>query len=132
VTGREGALLGRGIAFPPHVGADGRIAWSDGTANIREAIEIVVMTEPGERPRLPGFGAGLGALLFEPNTVVVRDTVAERIRRAVSEWEPRIRVLAVEVAPDPLDPAGAVATVTYELVATADVASLTLSIALRG
>jgi phage baseplate assembly protein W len=126
------ALLGRGVAFPPHVGADGRLAWSDGTTNIREALQLVLLTERGERPRLPEFGAGLSGLLFEPNTVVTRNAVAERIRRAVSEWEPRVRVVAVEVEPDPQDPAGAVATVRYELVATGDVAALTLSIALRG
>lgn len=124
--------LGQGIAFPPHVGGDGRIAWSEGPQNIREAMQVVLLTEPGERQHLPGFGAGLGRLLFEPNTVVTRDAVAVRIRRALTDWEPRVRVLAVDVAADPLDPATAVATIRYEHVATADVAALTLSIALRG
>ena len=27
-----GRIFGRGIAFPPRVGADGRVAWSEGEA----------------------------------------------------------------------------------------------------
>jgi phage baseplate assembly protein W len=125
-----GSLLGAGMAFPPHVGADGRIAWSEGEVNIREGIQILLLSDPGERPRLPEFGGGLTDVLFEPNTVPTRHAVAERIRRAVTEWEPRVRVLSVEVDPDPVDPAAAVATVTYELVATADVSVLTMSVAM--
>jgi len=128
----SGRLLGRGIAFPPHIGGDGRIAWSDGETNIREAIQIVVLTEPGERQRLPAFGGGLGAVLFEPNTAASRHEVAERIRRGITEWEPRVSVRSVDVDPDPVDPAAAIATVTYQLVATGDVGALTMSIALTG
>src|SRR6185312_14799729 len=102
-------LLGQGIAFPPRVGADGRVAWSAGTANVEEGIRVVLLSAPGERPRLPGFGAGLDGMLFEPNTVATRNAVADRIRRAVAEWEPRVRVLSVEVDPDPQDAAAAVA-----------------------
>ena len=125
-------VLGQGLAFPPHIGADGRMAWSRGETNIRQGIQICLLTEPGERQRLPGFGGGLRTLLFAPNTTPTRHDLAERIRRAVSDWEPRVRVLTVEVEPDPQDPGTAVATLTYELVATRDVGALTLSIALRG
>ena len=61
-----GRLLGRGIAFPPRVGADGRIAWSEGEVNVREAIRIILMTDEGERLQRRQFGGGLASLLFEP------------------------------------------------------------------
>jgi phage baseplate assembly protein W len=127
-----GRILGRGVAFPPHVGADGRVAWSEGEPNIRQGIEVVAKTEPGERLRLPDFGAGLSGLLFEPNTTATRHQIAERVRRAITDWEPRVSVESVQVDPDPADPESAVATVTYRLVATQVAASLSLSIALRG
>ena len=38
-----GKLFGRGISFPPRVGPDGRVVWSEGEANVRECIEIVLM-----------------------------------------------------------------------------------------
>ena len=57
------------MSFPPRVGPDGRVAWSEGEVNVREAIRIILMTEPRERLRLPEFGGGLSRFLFEPNTV---------------------------------------------------------------
>jgi phage baseplate assembly protein W len=113
-----GQLYGRGIAFPPHVGADGRIAWSEGEANIREAIEIVLRTDERERLNLPSFGGGLRRFLFEPNTVTTRFQLQDRITRALQQWEPRVIVSSVEVDEDPRDPQAAVATVHYQLVAT--------------
>ena len=45
-----GQLLGRGIAFPPRVGPDGRIAWSAGEDNIRDAIrEVAEAGQAAER-----------------------------------------------------------------------------------
>jgi hypothetical protein len=113
-----GQLYGQGIAFPPHVGPDGRIAWSDGERNVREAIEIVLRTEPRERLNLPTFGGGLRQFLFEPNTVTTRFQIQDRITRALEEWEPRIKVNNVDVEEDPRDPQSALATIHYELVAT--------------
>lgn len=113
-----GALLGRGVAFPPRVGSDGRLAWSEGESSVREAIEIVLKTERGERLRLPDFGAGLRRFLFEPNTTMTRNQVRERIGKALLAWEPRIRIESVEVEPDPRDTEAAVVTIAYRLVAT--------------
>jgi uncharacterized protein len=125
-------IFGRGLSFPPRIGSDGRLAWSAGEANIREAIEVILATEPGERLRLPEFGGGLPALLFEPNNTSSRHLMAEQIRRAITDWEPRVRVRSVQVDPDPTDPEAAVATVNYQLVATQAVATLTVPIAASG
>jgi hypothetical protein len=120
------------MAFPPRVRADGRIAWSSGEDNIREAMRIVLMTEPGERVRLPEFGAGLGRFLFEPNIVPTHTLIAERIQNALVRWEPRIRVEAVDVAADRADPHAAVATISYKLVATQTVERVSLAVPVAG
>jgi phage baseplate assembly protein W len=125
------SILGRGISFPPRVGVDGRIAWSDGEQNIRESIQVVLKTELNERLRLPEFGAGLGSFLFEPNTTATRHVLQDRIARSLASWEPRITVEDVEVAEDPRDPEAAVATVEYRLVATQTRERVTLSVPLR-
>lgn len=111
-------VYGRGMAFPPRVGADGRIAWSEGEPNVREAIRIVLSTEPGERLRLPAFGAGLRRFLFEPNTLATHTLIRQTIAEALKRWEPRIQVEAVEVQVDETDAESALATITYRLVAT--------------
>jgi phage baseplate assembly protein W len=113
-----GQIYGRGIAFPPHVGPDGRVAWSEGDRNIREAIEIILKTEARERINLPSFGGGLRRFLFEPNTVGTRHQIEDRITRTLEEWEPRITVTSVEVEEDPRDVQAATATIHYQLVAT--------------
>jgi phage baseplate assembly protein W len=122
-----GDVFGRGIAFPPRIGGDGRVAWSEGDANVRESIQIILKTDRGERLRLREFGGGLNAFLFEPNTTTTRRRVQDRIERALAAWEPRIRVESVEVDPDPNgDPESVLATIVYRLVATRARARLTL------
>jgi phage baseplate assembly protein W len=113
-----GRLLGRGISFPPRVGADGRMAWSEGEVNVREGVEVVLKTEVRERLRLPDFGAGLGRFLFEPNTTTTRRQIEDRIVKALALWEPRISVESVAVDADADDPEAAIATIAYRLVAT--------------
>ncbi|HEY6137031.1 MAG TPA: GPW/gp25 family protein [Thermoanaerobaculia bacterium] len=127
-----GQLYGRGMAFPPHVGADGRIAWSEGEANIREAIEIILRTEERERINLASFGGGLRRYLFEPNSVATRFELRDRITRALQQWEPRITVSGVDVDEDPDDSQAAIATIRYELVATRAASQVTLRVQLGG
>src|SRR5919199_6380421 len=113
-----GRLFGRGISFPPRVGRDGRIAWSEGEQNVRDAIRIILMTEEQERLMLPSFGGSLGRYLFEPNTVATRHQIADRVTKALTAWEPRIAVDSVDVVADPDDQQAALVTITYKLIAT--------------
>jgi phage baseplate assembly protein W len=100
------------------VGSDGRIAWSEGETNIREAIRIILQTEEKERINLPTFGAGLQKYLFEPNTVATQTQIGDRITKALQLWEPRISLKQVDVQSDPSDLQAAIATISYKLVAT--------------
>src|ERR1051325_4226961 len=97
----SGGLFGRGISFPPRVGANGHVAWSEGEQNIREAIRVILLTEPRERLRLPDLGGGLAKFLFEPNTAAPRHLIQDRIAQALVEWEPRVQVETITVDPDP-------------------------------
>ena len=129
----EGALLyGRGTAFPPRMGADGRMTWSTGEQNVRESIRIILATEPSERLMLPTFGAGLRRYLFEQNTVETRRLIEEDIRTALERWEPRISLRGVNVSEDPEDLRSAVATVEYRLIATQRMEQLSLSVRVEG
>ncbi len=127
-----GKLFGRGIGFPPRIGPDGRLAWSEGEANVRESIRIILMTELNERVRLPGFGGSLGLYLFEPNTVTTRHLISDRIVKALEQWEPRMLVQSVDVDPDPSDSQAAIATIIYKLVATQSRERVSLNVTLAG
>jgi phage baseplate assembly protein W len=125
-----GKVFGRGISFPPRVGADGRVAWSEGETNVRESIRVILMTEQPERLRTPNFGGSLGRYLFEPNTVATRRSIQDRITKELAQWEPRIRVESVNVDADKDDPTAAVAVITYKLIATQTVERVSLSVTL--
>jgi phage baseplate assembly protein W len=123
-----GRIFGRGISFPPRIGPDGRIVFSEGEDIVREAIRVILMTEQGERVQLADFGGGLGRFLFEPNTVTTRQLIQGRIEKALELWEPRIRVESVSVEPDSADPQTAIATINYRLIATQARERVTLSV----
>ena len=131
MSARDAAtLFGAGLSFPPRVGADGRLAWSRGEDNIREAIQVILMTEASERLMLPDFGGGLGRFLFEPNNAATRTLIEDRISTALQRWEPRIQVESVEVQADPNDAQSAIAMLTYKLVATQQRERVSLSVSL--
>jgi uncharacterized protein len=127
-----GRILGRGVKFPPRVGPDGRVTFSEGEDNIRESIQIVLKTEQRERLRLPQFGAGVGRFLFEPNTTTTRRSLQDRIAKALAAWEPRIVVQSIAVDEDADDPEAATAVITYRLVATQAVERVSLNVRLAG
>jgi phage baseplate assembly protein W len=125
------ADLGRGLAFPVRLTASGNVAFSEGEANVRESIEIVLRTELGERLREPGFGAGLGASLFATNTTSTWRALEERIVFALATWESRINAVSVTVEGDAAEPETAIATITYSLVATNAPGRLAVAIPLQ-
>ncbi len=126
----QGKLFGRGLAFPPRIGQDGRWQWSEGSPNIRQSIELILLTEQGERLMLSTFGAGISRYLFEPNTVATRRMLQEDIQNALRLWEPRIEVERVEVDADPNEAQRANITIAYRLVATQQSDEIGLSVLL--
>jgi phage baseplate assembly protein W len=79
---------------------------------------VLLLTVPGERLFRADYGADLRRILFEPNTTSTRREIRNQIERALSAWEPRIEVEAIEVEEDPADGRAAIATIRYRLVAT--------------
>jgi phage baseplate assembly protein W len=56
------------IDFPYHFDARGRTATTDGDDHIRDMIEELLLTNPGERVNRPDFGSGLLQMVFAPNS----------------------------------------------------------------
>ncbi|MFI6151709.1 GPW/gp25 family protein [Kitasatospora sp. NPDC051170] len=101
-------LLGTGVRLPfrpqpagggPGGGSGGGLAWAGGMALVRQSIETILDTEPGERVMRPDFGCGLRQYLMAPNTAATRSALREEIAGALARWEPRIRVTEVSVTP---------------------------------
>ena len=110
-------MLGTGWRFPVRVGPRGRLELSSGEAGIQESIWLVLATAPGERVMRPRFGCGIHNYVFAPNTPTTHGILADEVRRALSEWEPRIDVLDVRVdAAD--DPALLLVRIDYRIRST--------------
>ena len=56
------------IDFPFHFDGRGRTAATDVNDHIRDMIEQLLFTSPGERVNRPDFGSGLQQMVFAPNS----------------------------------------------------------------
>lgn len=53
--------------------------------HVREQIEQVLFTNPGERVFRPEFGVGLRRLIFEPNTAALWEITKKRLLASLTE-----------------------------------------------
>lgn len=74
------------IDFPLHVGTAGRTAAAAYPDHVREMIELVLFTTPGERVNRPDFGCGLLDLVFEPNSVELAAALRVSAQGALQRW----------------------------------------------
>lgn len=102
--------------FPYGIDASGRTATTDHADHVRDLVEQVLLTAPGERVMRPEFGAGLLAMVFEPGGPEVASTLQYLAQSALERWLAdviAVRSLTVEAVDSAL-----VVTVEYELSAT--------------
>jgi uncharacterized protein len=107
-------FLGRGWRFPVRITSTGGIALSDGEEKVRQSIEIILATSPGEYPMSPDFGCGVHDLVLEANTEALHGLATQRVRDALVRNEPRIDVLDVR-ARSGSDDAQLIVEVDYRL-----------------
>jgi hypothetical protein len=74
------------IDFPFHFDSRGRTASTDDNDHIRDMIEQLIFTNPGERVNRPDFGSGLLQLIFAPNSPELAATVQFTLQAAIQRW----------------------------------------------
>ncbi|HEU5161296.1 MAG TPA: GPW/gp25 family protein [Streptosporangiaceae bacterium] len=74
------------IAFPFRVDRRGRTADTGYDDHVRDMIELLLFTSPGERVMRPDFGCGLLDLVFEPNSPELAATLQLSIQAALQRW----------------------------------------------
>ena len=112
------AFLGAGWAYPLALAADGSLSMVAYEDDIRQAIHIILGTNPGERVMRPDFGAGLNALQFEPISTTTMALAEDRVRTALIDWEPRIDLEEVTVLADTTVAGKLLITIRYLIRAT--------------
>ena len=86
------------VDFPFHFDRRGRTAEVDYDAHLRDLIEQVLFTVPGERVNRPDFGCGLLQLVFAPNSDQLAATTQYLVQCSLQYYlGDLIQVDAVEV-----------------------------------
>ncbi|WP_446745338.1 GPW/gp25 family protein [Silvibacterium acidisoli] len=86
------------LAYPYNFDATGHTAQTDLLTHVRDMIEQVLFTSPGERVNRPTFGSGTAQLVFAPNSDVLAGVQQQAIQAGLQQWlSDLIRVLSVDV-----------------------------------
>lgn len=73
------------VDFPLAVDGAGRVATTGADDHVRDMIEQILFTRPGERVMRPDFGCGVD-VVFEPNSDLLAAAMELRIRGSLQRW----------------------------------------------
>ena len=74
------------IDYPTHFDGQGRTATTDDHDHVRDMIEQLLFTNPGERVNRPEFGTGLQQMVFAPNNAEVAAALEFTVQAALGRW----------------------------------------------
>ncbi|HEX6045685.1 MAG TPA: GPW/gp25 family protein [Pyrinomonadaceae bacterium] len=74
------------IDYPFDFDGSGRTATTDDDDHIRDMIEELLFTSPGERVNRPDFGSGLLKMVFAPNSASLASTLQGVVQAAIQRW----------------------------------------------
>ncbi len=87
------------LAFPLQIGLDGLPASTGYAEHVRQMIEELLFTNPGERLNRPRLGVGLLRLVFGPNDDEIATATQFLIQNELQTWlSEHIRVTSVQTA----------------------------------
>lgn len=66
------------------------------TEAVKKSVMNLVMTNFNERPFQPEIGSGVRGLLFEPADEITIHGIEEAVRRVITNFEPRVRILEID------------------------------------
>lgn len=125
----QSALIGWPLLPAPD--AKGQLDYPSLEESVRQSIQVILRTQPGEQLMRPQFGAGLEQFLYEPNTLTTRRRIADLIRQSLERWEQRIFLDRVEVTEVPRRPTLVRVEIAYRLRRTAAAKQIGLTLELE-
>jgi phage baseplate assembly protein W len=89
------------VSFPYHFDGLGRTAIADDDRHVRDLIEQLLFTAPGERVNRPDFGSGVMQMVFAPNSEELAGAVQFLVQGGLQQWlGSLIAVESVDVTAD--------------------------------
>ncbi|MFB6891293.1 GPW/gp25 family protein [Kitasatospora sp. NPDC056327] len=87
------------LAFPFRIDSRGRTSEAAYDDHVRDLVEQLLFTSPGERVMHPDFGCGLLDLVFAPNSPELAATLQLSVQAALQRWlGDLIEVVSLEVS----------------------------------
>ena len=74
------------LDYPFHFDASGRTATTPLGEHVRDMIEQLLLTSPGERVNRPDFGSGVLQLVFGPNSPELAVALQFSLQAALETW----------------------------------------------
>lgn len=90
------------LDYPYHFSHAGRTAETDEAEHVRDLIEQVLFTAPGERVMRPDFGSGVAQLVFALNSIEVAGATQMLVLGALQKWLGE-KIAVLEVRAEPID-----------------------------
>jgi uncharacterized protein len=86
-----------GLSYPFRQGTQEFPASATDDQLIRDSLIQLVLTRRGERIMRPDVGSNALAFLFEPNDIVLEQTLRAELRAVITKYEPRVQLQAVDI-----------------------------------
>lgn len=83
-------IIFNGISFPFRRGGTSFPAATTDDELIKESLIQLVLTQNGERIMRPDFGTNALSFVFEPNNVVLEQTIRAELQAVIGRYEPRV------------------------------------------
>jgi uncharacterized protein len=96
-------FLGKGWNFPVQLSPSSTFNMSAYEEKVRQSILIILGTGRGERVMRPEFGCGIHDFVFESMNSSTIARMEASIREGLTQWEPRIEVISVNIGTEELD-----------------------------
>jgi uncharacterized protein len=113
------------LAFPYQLDVRGEMATAEPGDHVRQMLEQLLFTRPGERVNRPDFGCGLLDLVFGPSTPEVAAALEVTVGAAVQRWlGDVIELTALDVS---AQDSAITVKLTYRVLATGEIASATVA-----
>ena len=74
------------IDYAFHFNKQGRTAFTSYADHIRDMVEQLLFTSPGERVNRPDFGSGLLQMVFEPNSPEIAATLQYLVQSNLNQY----------------------------------------------
>lgn len=74
------------VDYPFRIDGRGRSGLTDERDHVRDLVEQVLFTSPGERVNRPTFGCGLLQLVFQPNAEPLEIAVGATVQASLQQW----------------------------------------------